>query len=173
MISRVLLICLGSARVNPRRGSVRHAARQREQGKAQGDRRLYAGAFRSWAVAFIACWGSNAFRLPRSLPRCMKVASTAARIELRQCLSIIHRSPMRVSKAASISRMQVGLVTLISVRCSPITSRPTNSRPFHAVSGRRRRRFHGRVRSAAGLRHGRRRRGCHGFRLAAGIRARQ
>ena len=42
----------------------------------------------------------------------------------------IRRSPMRVSKAALISRMQVGLVTLISVRWSPITSSPTKIRPF-------------------------------------------
>ncbi|CSA91767.1 Uncharacterised protein [Vibrio cholerae] len=37
---------------------------------------------------------------------------------------------MEISYAASISRMQVGLVTLISVSLSPMTSKPTNSSPF-------------------------------------------
>src|SRR3546814_6344101 len=42
---------------------------------------------------------------------------------------------MSVPYAVSISRAQVGLVTLISVKCSPITSRPTNSRPRRFSSG--------------------------------------
>ena len=83
----------------------------------------------------------------------------------RFSIASISMPVIEIGNAASISRAQVGLVTLISVRRSPITSRPTKISPLSA-SGRRRGRFSSRSRSAGALRHGRRPPGCHGSRLA-------
>ena len=71
---------------------------------------------------------------------------------------------METGNAASISRMQVGLVTLTSVSLSPIISRPTKSALWLSMSDLRGGQFPSRCRSADGLRRGHRRRGCHGFR---------
>ncbi len=70
-------------------------------------------------------------------------------------------------KAASISRTQVGLVTLISVRRSPMISRPTKIRPLAFSVGPTRRAFPSRFRSAGGLRRGRRQPDCRGSRHPA------
>ncbi|MCY1409679.1 hypothetical protein D9M71_250350 [compost metagenome] len=51
-----------------------------------------------------------------SLPTGPKNVYDALRAASFSSIAVIRRSPMRVSKALSISRMQVGLVTLISVR---------------------------------------------------------
>src|SRR3989344_5877162 len=100
------------------------------QSKAQAVRRLCAGAGKFRELGGCVHRVSGLLRLPRSLPRVHGKVYEALRALSFSAILSISCSPMRVSKAASISRMQVGLVTLISVRCSPITSRPTNSRPF-------------------------------------------
>lgn len=48
----------------------------------------------------------------------------------RFSIASISMPVIEIGNAASISRAQVGLVTLISVRRSPITSRPTKISPF-------------------------------------------
>src|SRR3989338_1328629 len=104
-----------------------------EQRKAQAVRRLYAGAGKFRELGCCVHRVSGLLRLPRSLPRVHGKVYEALRALSFSAILSISCSPMRVSKATLISRMQVGLVTLISVRCSPITSRPTNSRPFSAI----------------------------------------
>ncbi len=84
----------------------------------------------------------------------------------RLSMASINIPVMEISgKAASISRTQVGLVTLISVKRSPIISNPTKIKPFASVLVQQCGQFPNHFHSMGGLRHGHRQPDCHGFHL--------
>ena len=69
------------------------------------------------------------------VPRCGNGSLGKGQRPSRRSMASISMPVMETSKAASISRMQVGLVTLISVRRSPMMSRPTKMSPSLSGSG--------------------------------------
>ncbi len=105
---------------------------------------------------------------PRSLRQKRTLVRRRAYLSIRLSIASISIPVIEISgKAASISRTQVGLVTLISVRRSPMISRPTKIRPLAFSVRRRGGRFPSRFRSTGGLRRGRRRPDCRGSRHPA------